>query len=140
MSTNKPIENKGNECQPIEMEAAVLGSIMSDIRLHDLVFLKFQENIFIKEEHKRIFASCLSIYKNGRLIDSGTVIEQLKSTGDLELAGGAAYVHKLTNRNSSLTKCKVYIHLLDLNYLHRELIRIMTENSQRADEEKKDSH
>jgi len=144
METDNPIEYERNEFHSIEKEAAVLGALMSDTRLHEIVFLKLHEDIFIKEEHKRVFAACSSMYKNGRPIDSGTVIEQLKATGDLDLAGGADYVLTLTNRAASSSKLEYYSHIVELyflklHYLHRKLVRVFMENSKRPDESKTDS-
>jgi replicative DNA helicase len=52
---------------------------------------------FYRERHRLIFAACVRLHDRGRDGDPLDGDEELSRTGELEEAGGTAYVHSLPN-------------------------------------------
>jgi replicative DNA helicase len=84
--------------QNIEAEESVLGAmliageaainpIVVDVRLH--------AEDFYRDSHRAIFRAVTSLYNKNEAVDVLTVCAELEERGDLEVAGGKAYVHQL---------------------------------------------
>jgi replicative DNA helicase len=81
----------------IEAEESVLGAmlvakgaiaqIIVDVRLH--------ADDFYRESHRAIFRAAIALHTKNEAVDPLTVCTQLEEQGELEKAGGKAYVHQL---------------------------------------------
>ena len=82
-----------------EAEASVLGAILLTEQALDGVVLEIglKPGHFYRPRHSRIFAAMIRLKEKAEpeAVDALTVCDNLRSHGDLEEAGGEAYVHSL---------------------------------------------
>src|SRR4051812_13652149 len=83
--------------QSLEAEQSVLGAVLlSDQTLYALrIEINLQPEDFYRPSHGAIYRAMLELYEQGKPADRLTVTEQLKQTGQLEAAGGAAAIEAL---------------------------------------------
>jgi replicative DNA helicase len=93
---------KGNGAVPphnIEAEASVLGAILMSEQVLDRITIEvgLKPPDFYRPRHGLIYASMLRLKEKAQpeAVDVVTVCDDLKRTGELEEAGGEAYVHSL---------------------------------------------
>ncbi|MFM9128033.1 MAG: DnaB-like helicase N-terminal domain-containing protein, partial [Solirubrobacterales bacterium] len=81
----------------IEAEQAVLGAILLSEQAHYtfVVEEELKARDFYRNRHRVVFAAMLELFDGGTEIDVLSVVEQLKSTGNLEDAGGADEIAEL---------------------------------------------
>jgi replicative DNA helicase len=82
-----------------EAEASVLGAILLTEQALDGVFLEvgLRPDDFYRPRHQLIFGAMVRLKEKAapEAVDALTVSEELRRTGELESAGGEAYVHSL---------------------------------------------
>jgi len=124
--------------QSIEMEEAVLGSIMVDKEvIYNIIdFLKPES--FYKDIHQKIFNSMIDLMKKGHPVDLITVTEELRSYDELENVGGPVYLTSLTSKIVSTVNIEYYARVITQKYIQRELIRISAEIQGRAFDDSND--
>src|SRR6187397_3158267 len=83
--------------QARELEDAVLGAIMLDKSAFDTVIEILKPECFYVDANQRIFRAFQNLAQKSLPIDILTVVEQLKTTEELDMVGGPYYVTKLTN-------------------------------------------
>jgi replicative DNA helicase len=93
---------KGNGSVPphnVEAEASVLGSILMSEQVLDRILIEvgIKAEDFYRPRHALIYGSMVRLKEKAQpeAIDVVTVCDDLKRTGELEQAGGEAYVHSL---------------------------------------------
>ena len=153
MSTEKPItRRKPTSKQPIlqdmmpgklppqavELEEAVLGALMLDKNDVDEVIDLLQPESFYYDSHQKIFKAIHALFHQTQPIDILTVTQQLRKSGDLELAGGAYYITQLTNRVASAANIEYHSRIVLQKFIQRELIRISSDIIKDAYEETSD--
>ncbi|TAL62624.1 MAG: replicative DNA helicase [Bacteroidetes bacterium] len=124
--------------QAVDLESAVLGALMLDKDALSNVVDILKPEAFYKEAHQRIFAAIQSLFAKAEPVDILTVTQELKRTGELEIAGGAFYVTQLTNRIASAANVQLHARIVLEKHLQRELIRISTDTLQHAYEDTSD--
>jgi len=121
--------------QAVDIEEALLGMLIEYPVMDNAVSLLAPE-YFYKEAHQIIYSAILTLYRNEKAIDTLTVLNQLKTTGELEIIGGGYYISKL---NASMpTSLDEYCIIVFQKYLARELIRIGNEATKEAFEDTTD--
>jgi replicative DNA helicase len=113
--------------QAKEMEEAILGAIMLEKSAFDTVIEIIKPECFYQESHQRIFRAMQSLANNSHPIDLLTVVEELRTKGDLEFVGGPYYVTKLTNSVVSSANIDTHARIVVQKFIQRELIRISGE-------------
>lgn len=117
--------------QAIEMEASILGSILS----HSEYLIDIEESLkpehFYMESHKIIYKAITDLSANNFPIDIATVSNQLRSWGQLEIVGGNYFVIDLT-KNSLKGNVEYHSRILIQKYIQREIIRTSQEIIQEA--------
>ena len=113
--------------QALDLEEAVLGALMLEKDALTAVIDKLQPESFYKEPHQKIFSAIQTLFQKNAPVDSITVINELKSTGDLDIVGGAFYLTQLTNRIASTANTEYHAHIIIQKYFMRELIRLNNE-------------
>mgnify|MGYP003337746350 CR=1 FL=1 len=83
--------------QSIEIEEAILGALMIDNSALNLAMSRLSEDMFYKIDFKAVFKAIEALYDRGQGVDIISVSEELKRQNNLELAGGAYGVMKITN-------------------------------------------
>src|SRR3954470_15324860 len=74
--------------QAKDLEEAVLGAIMLEKSAFDSVAEILKPECFYVEGHQRIYKCMQGLQQKSQPIDILTVVEELKSKGDLEVVGG----------------------------------------------------
>lgn len=124
--------------QAVDVEQAVLGALMLDSDAINAAIDILRPEYFYKVEHQKIFMAISSLFTSSQAVDIMTVVNRLKETGDLELAGGAYYVASLTNRVASAAHIEEHTKIVQQKYVQRELIKIGSEITKSAFEETSD--
>lgn len=124
--------------QALDLEEAVLGALLIDQKaLSETVdFLKTE--MFYTEAHRKIYSAIVELFAKQQPVDMLTVTNQLKSSGDLELVGGAYYVAQLTRRVASAANIEYHARIILQKYIQRRLIEISAEITTEAFEDSAD--
>jgi replicative DNA helicase len=113
--------------QAKEMEEAVLGAIMLEKGAFDSVIEILKGECFYVEAHQKIYSAMTKLAGKSMPIDILTVVEELKSLGELEMVGGPYYITRLTNMVVSSANIAAHARIILQKFIQRELIRISGE-------------
>lgn len=113
--------------QAIDVEEAVLGTMLVEPNAVPDVMDSLTADCFYKEPHRKIFAAISSLASGHLPVDIYTVSEELKKTGDLEEAGGMYYLSQLSLKVGSAAHIDSHIKILLQKYIQRSLITISAE-------------
>lgn len=108
--------------QAIDLEEAVLGAILLDLKAFQEVEQILNEKCFYLERNRKVYLACKSLYLNGFPIDMLTVVEQLTKLGEIEEVGGIFAISELTNKVASSANLEYHARVLFEKYIKRELI------------------
>jgi replicative DNA helicase len=124
--------------QALDLEEAVLGAMMlENDRLAEVIEI-LQSAVFYKESHQIIFNAIKRLFGNNEPVDILTVTEELRKTGELEIAGGAYFITMLTNRIASAANIEFHARIIIQKFIQRELIRVSSEIIREAYEDTTD--
>jgi replicative DNA helicase len=124
--------------QNLEAERAVLGGVLLDNGLLDVVLDLVQEDDFYREAHRQIFGAMLALSERSEAIDYLTLENALRTAGSLEQVGGAAYIASLTDAVPSLANLRSHATIVRDKAVVRRLISAATEILQASFEESED--
>lgn len=113
--------------QAVDLEEAVLGALMLEKDALAAVIDILKPEMFYKEQHQKIFESIKRLFGKSEPVDILTVTNELKSSGELEIAGGAYYLTQLTNRVASSANIEQHSRIIIQKHIQRELIRLSSE-------------
>ncbi len=118
--------------QATDLEEAVLGALMlqKDAILEVIAILTSE--VFYEPRHQKIYNVIQSLYTQSNKIDILTVTAGLRSSGELEMIGGAYYITELTERVASAANIMEHARIVYQKFLQREMIRISTDTIQSA--------
>jgi replicative DNA helicase len=123
-----------------EAEQATLGAMLLDNDSIDTAIQYLRTDDFYSNANRRVFNAVLSLYNQGRQkADIITVVEELRKAGDLEAAGGPAYVASLTNVVPSSANTDYYAKIVQDCSLRRALIRATAEVNAKSYDESAES-
>ncbi len=135
MAGNKPT-NKSNETQDrqlegvkmpphsLEAEQSVLGGLMLDNERWDNVSERVVANDFFNRSHRLIFSEMQRLLENSKPIDLITLSESLETRGELEMAGGFAYLAELAKNTPSAANIGAYADIVRERAVVREMIAV----------------
>lgn len=83
--------------QDKDAEIAVLAAITLEPSAMSKVHPILQEDSFYVEAHQHIYNACSSLFEKAQPIDTITLVNELKSAGQLEMIGGPYYLTKMQN-------------------------------------------
>ena len=124
--------------QALELEEAVLGSMMMEQSAVNAVIDVLKPESFYRDAHRRIYAAIMDLFHASEPIDILTVTETLRKLGDLQQVGGAQAVAALTSRIASTANIEAHARIISQKYIQRELIRVSSVITQKAFEETTD--
>lgn len=108
--------------QSLDAETSLLGSLIIDadgfIKIADLI----KTEDFSSKQHQAIFEAMKTLHDKHSPIDILTLSEQLKGSGNLELAGGASYLTELTNYVPTAAHLEKYAEIVADKSVRRRLI------------------
>jgi replicative DNA helicase len=109
--------------QNVEAEASLLGAILIDsdaiVKVADIV----RAEDFYDERHARIYEATIQLYEKHSPIDVLTLSDQLRSTGMLDMVGGAGYLTELTNFVPTAAHADRYAEIIAQKAMRRRLIK-----------------
>ena len=125
--------------QNIELEQRILGALMADANCVDEAMETLVPDYFYKEDHKLVFKAMVWLYERRSPIDFLSVVEALKKSGELELAGGNYAVTLLSSKASSGANMEFDSRVIMESFFKREIIRICSESLKDAYDETTDA-
>jgi replicative DNA helicase len=109
----------------IEMEKLVIGAFLIDRQALDFaVDLLTTEEVFYDPKHQEIFKAILKLFESNDPIDIMTVIQELKRTEKLSLAGGDHYIVELSTLISSAAHIEYHVRVVLEKFILRSLIQV----------------
>ncbi|HEY8509975.1 MAG TPA: replicative DNA helicase [Steroidobacteraceae bacterium] len=111
----------------VEAEQAVLGGLLIEPTAWDQVADVIRAEDFYRPDHKLIFEAIAALARDGKPTDVVTVSEQLSRTGQLEAAGGLAYLGTLAENTPTAANSRAYADIVRERSLLRALIQAGTE-------------
>ena len=124
--------------QAIEFEKAVLGACIIEQDAFGAVSDFLKPHSFYESKHQVIFQAIQSLAASNSPIDLLTVTQQLQKTGELENAGGAAYVAELSRSMLSAAHLEYHARIVAQKALARDLINYTSHIQKQAFDETKD--
>lgn len=108
--------------QAIEAEQSILGSMMLDNRIIDQISSEIETRDFYRSDHQLIFNEIINLDEKGEAADVVTVSEALTNLGELEKAGGLAYLGTLAKNTPNTGNVKSYAKIVRERAILRRLI------------------
>jgi len=115
-----------------EIEASVLGAMMIEKEAVPKAMEMLSTDSFYVKAHRLIFEAMLSLEASMEPIDTVTLYEELKKRGDLEEAGGAVYLSKLSQNIPSAANIEYHAKIILEKQILRGLITTSHEIAKNA--------
>ncbi len=107
-----------------EAEEATLGALLLDSEALSTVLRYLRPEDFYKTANKKIYQAILNLFNKNEAIDLITVTDELKANGELEEAGGVAYISRLTSLVPTSANVEYYAQIVQICSIRRNLSRI----------------
>jgi len=105
-----------------EAEISVLGGMLIDQDAVARAVEIVDETMFYREGHRRLFRTMARLFERGDVADVITVSEELKKTGELDAAGGHAYLADLLDAVPTAANIEYHARIVREKALLRRLI------------------
>lgn len=112
--------------QATPLEEAVLGALLLDREIFDIVGDLLTPKTFYLEKHQEVYRAIVSLKNQGHPVDILTVTEEMRRLGNLDKVQGGYYLVELTHRVASAANCEYHSRILQQKFLARALIEICT--------------
>jgi replicative DNA helicase len=109
--------------QNLEAERACLGSMLLDKEAIEVAIDILTEEDFYSEQHRIIYKTLLELYGRSTPVDIVTLTDFLRGSGELDSAGGVAYVSSLLDETPTSANAEYYAKIVEQKSLLRKLIR-----------------
>ncbi|MCH6553112.1 MAG: replicative DNA helicase, partial [Acidobacteria bacterium] len=120
MATDVTLERKFPH--NLEAERSVLGAILLDNEAFHPAIETLEPGDFYQDGHRKIFARMVALSEERRAIDLVTLNEDLERAGELEAAGGTAYLSSLVDGVPRISHVEHYARIVKQKALLRNLI------------------
>lgn len=124
--------------QAVEEEKNLLGALLSERDAYSAVSELLRPESFYDRKHQLIYQAITSLALQQKPVDILTVTEWLRSSGELEEAGGTYYITTLTGNMSTSAHIDREARIVGQKFLVRELIRFSGDIRRKAFDEKWD--
>ena len=108
----------------VEAEQSLLGGLMLDQRAWDQIADICSPEDLYRADHRLILGSIAELVERNQPPDAVTVSEHLQSHGQLEAAGGLAYLARLVEDTPSAANIRAYARIVREKAMLRQLIEI----------------
>jgi len=108
--------------QNLDAERSVLGAIMLDNHALNAAVERLKPEDFFLPQHRLIFNQMIELGRAQQAIDLVTVSDQLYRKGNLEAAGGSAYLAALSDGVPRVTHLEHYARIVKTLATQRRLI------------------
>ncbi|GHV17686.1 replicative DNA helicase [Spirochaetia bacterium] len=122
-----------------DAEKATLGALLLDEDAITTAIQYLRPADFYSNQNRRVYDAILNLFNQGRKADIITVVEALRQSGELDGAGGPAYVASLTNVVPTSANVDYYAGVVQDASLRRSLIRVSGEIGVKAYDDSQDS-
>ncbi len=131
------MRNEFEQPTSLEAEKAVLGGVLLDPNLWDLVTVTIEEDDFALTEHRLIFKAIKKLHDHGSQLDTVTLIESLTSDPEVSSINGfdeKDYIKKLATETPGVANFSNYAEIVKQTSSLRKLISTASEISKLASE------
>jgi replicative DNA helicase len=108
----------------IEAEQALLGGLLLDNQAWDRIGDLVSEVDFYRDDHRRIFRHISKLVELGKPADVVTVFESIEKSGEVEQAGGLAYLGEIANNTPSAANIRRYAEIVRERAVLRQLVTV----------------
>ena len=112
--------------QSLEAEQSVIGSMIIDKSAIAKSLEKLNDEDFYRDGHKVIFKAIREMFSQDMAVDLVTLLEYLKSTDNLDKAGGVTYISEISSSVITTANLEAYIKIVEDKSLLRKLIKSST--------------
>lgn len=110
--------------QSVEAEQSVLGGLMLDNTRWEQIGDRLVADDFYRKEHRLIFRAIGALCEDNQPADVVTVGEWLEKNGELDRAGGLAYLGTLANTTPSAANIGAYADIVRERSVLRQLLHV----------------
>jgi replicative DNA helicase len=110
-----------------EAEVATLGAILLDPEALGRVLSFLRADDFYRSANGRVFDAVIALWERSEPIDLITLTDALKSSGDLAMVGGPAYISSLTSSVPTSANVEYYAKIVRETSVRRRLLRAANE-------------
>ena len=121
-SQNKTAMSQKSLPENIEAEKSVLAACMLSQEAVEEIATKLRPENFYRPAHQRIFEAVMDLYIRHLPIDQISLADNLKASGQLEAAGGKAYLIELADNTFSLTSWYNHTDIVKRTSILRDLV------------------
>lgn len=111
----------------VEAEQAVLGGLLMNPVAWDQVADVVRQEDFYRPDHQLIFGAIAAVAGEGKPCDAVTVSGYLERNGQLEKAGGLAYLSSVVRDTPTAANARAYAQIVRERSLMRQLIQAGTQ-------------
>jgi replicative DNA helicase len=111
----------------LDAEMGVLGSVILMPDACDDVALIVRADDFYDDAHRRLFQHMQEMHDAGGKIDITLLVDRLKTAGDFDAVGGAAYLYKIGQSVPNAAHARYYARIVREKSTLRALINASTE-------------
>jgi replicative DNA helicase len=122
-----------------EAERATLGALLSDADAVSTAMQYLRAEDFYSAANGRVYDAIVSLFDRNLVADILTVTNELRQSGRLDEAGGAAYVASLINEVPSSANIEYYAQTVQDYSLRRALLRVSGQMVADAHDESRES-
>jgi len=112
--------------QSLEAEQSVIGSMIIDKSAIAKSLEKLNDEDFYRDGHKVIFKAIREMFSQDMAGGLVTLLEYLKSTDNLDKAGGVTYISEISSSVITTANLEAYIKIVEDKSLLRKLIKSST--------------
>lgn len=133
----QPVDKSYAHLQPQapEVERAVIGALLVDKDAYSIVCEILKPESFYEPRNKIIYEAVQQLSMNEQPVDVLTVVDQLSKTGQLEEAGGPAYIADISSHVVSSAHIDYHSRIVAQKYLARQLIQFASDVETKAFDE-----
>jgi replicative DNA helicase len=106
----------------LEAERSILGAILLDNHALNAAIEKIRSEDFFLSQHRQIFERMIQLGEKQQAIDVVTLMDDLSRRGELEAAGGIAYLSQLADGLPRVTNVEHYARIVKEKAVLRSLI------------------
>jgi replicative DNA helicase len=125
--------------QNLDAERSVLGAILLDNHTLNTAVEKLKPEDFFLDQHRRVYQQMIALAESQQAIDLVTLTDELHRRGELEAAGGAAYLAQLVDGVPRVANVEHYARIVKEKALLRGLIHSTHVIQQQALEAEEDA-
>ena len=136
-AAKQPVDNTYGHLQPqaLEIERAVIGALLIDKDAYSVVCEILTPESFYEPRNQIIYGVIRQLSMDESPVDVLTVTEQLSRNGQLEEAGGPAYIAEISSRVATSAHVEYHACIVAQKSLARQLIQFSSDVQTKAFDE-----